>query len=204
MDDLTFEEGVDVKQLPLLMQYAYATEELAQIYTELRKAHKKISDMQEQLRGQGVDEVETYRVVYQCMKQEEGILKATKERLDTAKEGLFDYMRSQGVTAVTREGFSYSQSSRVFAKVNDYDAFLDWVTLQDEPHSEYLEQTVKKKPLTELVKEARISHPGREEEVLPDGIGFSMIEIITVREKKNNTVRSESAMGRLVDIAEDS
>ena len=203
MNDLLFDEeetldDVDVTTLPQLTQYAVECQKLDNLYTKMRQAHVRLAELQEGL-GE-VDAIEVYRLWHESKQQIESILSAVKKKLEAGKEELTGYFRSQGATAMTRDGFSYSLSSRVYAQV-ELDTFIEWVLAQDEPQSTYLETTAKKKVLNTLVLEARKSNPGREEDILPDGVGFHTIEIITVREKKTNS-KPRSARGELTEIME--
>lgn len=139
------------------------------------------------------DPIAEYIFAYNGAKLLESRYKKAKKKLEGAKEVLLSHMDSIGTETVKRKGVSISHTKRNWGKVTDFAKLKEWVSKQDEPRSEFMEEVfikgTKKDPrgLHMMLKDAQINSVELGlplHECLPDGLEMSTTDVLTVRKSK--------------------
>ena len=159
------------------MNYNEKCIELNELYARTRNLRNEIAKEIDGVIGM-------YQFHYENKRILENALVIVKEQLESAKVELIVYFESNGISGVKRDGTTLSLSHRAFPKVLDYDSLLEWVEEQDVPQGTFLDIKFNIKKLSSIIKDARVNHPGEEEDYLPPGLSFSVKDIITVRIKE--------------------
>lgn len=156
-------------------------------------------------------ELEQYLWQYEIMKDLEAALNDAKSELNARKTTLMQAMSENGLTSMSTQKKVVTWSKRVYGKVLDFDRLVEYVetvntrTISESDIEEFIKHPVKglvhlteglfevginKEVMSEYIEEAQressLVGNGSLEDNLPPGLGVSITEIVTVRNKTNN------------------
>ena len=157
-----------------------------------------------------MDAIDTYLSIYAKVKAAESELQAMKQEKAQAKFELILYLESNGFRSVGRNDRSVSHSKRSYGKIIDFNQLRDWVSEQDEPMSEFMEEVFikgsKKDPrgIHGIVVAAQRESVNTGQPVvdcLPPGLEITTDDVITVRTRKSNAKPvAMTALERLQEV----
>lgn len=145
---------------------------------------------EEQLR---LDPIAEYIFAYNGAKLLEAKRKKAKKKLEGAKERLLALMDEMGTETVKRKGITISATKRNWGKVANFTELVEWISKQDEPRSQYMEEVFIKGSVKDqrgihmMLKDAQINSVELGlplHECMPDGLQMSTTDVLTVRKSK--------------------
>jgi len=142
---------------------------------------------------QELDPIAEYIFAYNGAKLLEVKHKKAKKKLEGAKERLLAHMDNIDTDTVKRNGVSVSKSKRNWGKVTDFTELVEWISKQDEPRSQFMEEVFIKgsakdpRGIHMMLKDAQINSVELGlplSECLPKGLEMSTTDVLTVRRSK--------------------
>lgn len=150
---------------------------------------------------QKLDPISEYIFAYNGSKLLEAKHKKAKKKLEGAKQRLLAHMDNIGTETVKRNGVSISATKRNWGKVDDFAKLVEWISKQDEPRSQFMEEVFIKgsskdqRGIHMMLKDAQLASIELGlplSECLPDGLLMSTTDVLTVRNSKVAVEKSPS------------
>jgi len=158
------------------------------------------------------DKIQEYLEAYDTQKQIEADLAAAKQITNEAKGVLMSLLESMGINKIGRGDRTISLSKRSFGKVVDFDLLVNWISEQDVPRSEYIQEVIIKgstrdpRGIHAMVEDAQKEalDTGRSiSECLPPGLELAVVPVVTVRRSSVRSRKASGAKGKLEDILDE-
>ena len=158
------------------------------------------------------DAISEYLAAYDAQKQLEADLAALKAATDEKKEVLINQLESMGLRSVGRGDRSISLSKRSFGKVTDFDLLVKWISEQEVPRSEFMQEVIIKgstrdprgiHAMIEDAQKASLETGIPISDCLPPGLDLATISVVTVRRSSVRGRRPATAKGRLEEILDE-
>lgn len=142
---------------------------------------------------QELDPISEYIFAYNGSKLLEAKYKKAKKKLEGAKQRLLAHMDNIGTETVKRNGVSISATKRNWGKVVDFAELVKWISEQDEPRSQFMEEVFIKgssedpRGIHMMLKDAQLASIELGlplSECLPSGLEMSTTDVLTVHNVK--------------------